>query len=99
MSAMFSPSVCFPFTCQKEMEEAARGLLASQQPWLPWATDQATLGYCLLPFPRKFRKSLSLPSPLHMYHVNLWELCGCLCTRASLRACVQVPYLGTCMCT
>lgn len=84
MSAMFSPSVCFPFTCQKEKEEEA-----ARACWPP--TDLATLScrpdYPELlpvppPLPGEFRRSLSLPSPL---------LCGCLCTRES-RACVRVLY-------
>lgn len=31
MSAMFSPSVCFPFTCRKEEEETAWGPLVSHR--------------------------------------------------------------------
>lgn len=56
-------------------------------------TALAALSYGPSPFPREFRRSLLLPSPLRMYHMYcvslLRELGGCSCTRES-GACVRV---------
>lgn len=82
MSAMFSPSVCFPFTCQKEKEEEA-----ARACWPP--TDLATLScrpdYPELlpvpppPFPGNSGEAFPSPHPYYVavcVHGNREHVCG-----------------------
>lgn len=82
MSAMFSPSVCFPFTCQEGKRPA--GLPQALPPWAP-APTPLTLSF---PFPEDLG-----PTPLClMCCVSLCELIHTLseCARRPW-ACVQGP--------